>query len=169
MELSATTSQVKSVIEHITDSSSEMRKIITDSSIRSFIQTVKLDHVIWKADVCAILWELSDKEINDLAGNTCCRLGKWYYEGDGHQLYVHLPSFKALETPHQAVHCNGLQALQHHQEKNISLKIDRLKKMEAASITVLEMLGELEEEIIRDTKSLPDSSKNIESSDSVLF
>ena len=168
-ELSATTSQVQSVIAHLTDSSNEMRKIISDSSIRSFIQTVKLDHVVWKADVYAILWDLSDKEINDFADHTCCRLGKWYYQGDGHQLYVHLPAFQALEAPHQAVHSNGLQALKRHKSNDTTLKIDHLKKMEAASITVLDLLGELEEEIIIDQKTLLNSSVQDHSNSSELF
>ncbi|MBV1873466.1 MAG: CZB domain-containing protein [Gammaproteobacteria bacterium] len=169
LELSATTSQVQGVIDHITGSSNEMRGIISDSSIRGFIQTVKLDHVVWKADVYAILWDLSDKPINDFADHTCCRLGKWYYQGDGHQLYSHLPAFKALEAPHQAVHCHGLQALTHHKSNDAALKIEHLKKMEAASITVLELLEELEEEIITDQKSLLSSSEKDHSNPSELF
>ena len=169
LKLSSTTSQVQAVIDHLTDSSNKMRKIISDSSIRSFIQTVKLDHVVWKADVYAILWDLSDKEINNFADHTFCRLGKWYYQGDGHQLYAHLPAFKALEIPHQAVHSNGLQALKHHKSNDNTLKIDNLKKMEAASLTVLELLGELEEQIITEQKSLLSSPEKHHSDDLELF
>lgn len=169
LELSATASQVQSVIDHITGKSSEMKEIITDASIRSFIQTVKLDHVVWKADVYAILWDLSDKEIDHFADHTCCRLGKWYYEGDGYQLFSHLPAFKALERPHQAVHSNGIQALKHQKPSDFALKIDYLKKMESASIAVLDLLGELEEEIIIDQKTLLSSPEQTHSNTLELF
>jgi len=168
-ELAATTGQVQHVIDQITHNSSGMRDIISDSSVRSFIQTVKLDHVVWKGDVYAVMWDLSDKNINDFADHTCCRLGKWYYEGDGHHLYAQLSAFKSLEAPHQEVHSNGLKALQYHKADNISLKLDYLKKMEAASMIVLDMLGRLEDEVIRDEKLKPDASQKKSSDDLELF
>ena len=33
-----------------------------------------------------------------------CRLGKWYYEGDGNASFSNTPSFKSLEKPHSIVH-----------------------------------------------------------------
>ena len=168
-ELAATTGQVQHVINQITNSSSDMRDIIADSSVRSFIQTVKLDHVVWKADIYAVMWGLSDKEVNEFADHTCCRLGKWYYEGDGHHLYAYLPAFKSLEAPHQAVHSNGIKALQYHITDKPSLKFDHLKKMEAASMMVLDMLGRLEDEVIRDSKLKSDEPQQNDTADLELF
>ena len=153
-ELSTATSQVMAVINQVTGSSKEMSTIISHSSIRSFIQTVKMDHVIWKSDVYALMWELSDKDINEFADHTCCRLGKWYYEGDGQQFHSHLDAFKSLESPHKEVHVNGIQALKDFQNKNAAEQMNHLKKMEVASLTVLDILTQLEVDIIKEEELL---------------
>lgn len=158
-DLSTAACQVRDVINHITGSSNEMSEIINHSSIRSFIQTVKMDHVIWKSEVYALLWELSDKDIDDFADHTCCRLGKWYYEGDGHLYHSHLPAFKALEAPHKAVHLSGIQALKHHQQGDSKNQIFYLEKMEAASVEVLDILSQLEIDIIKEDDLLVRSAQ----------
>lgn len=147
-ELSNTTSQVRGVISHITTTSHEMSKVISHASIQSFIQTVKMDHVIWKSEVYKVLWGLSDKNIRDLPDHTCCRLGKWYYEGDGHNLYRQLSSFQALESHHKDVHSNGILALKHHEANRGKEKIQSLQAMEDASNRVLDKLTELEAAVI---------------------
>ena len=147
-ELSNTTSQVRGVISHITKTSHEMSKVISHASIQSFIQTVKMDHVIWKSEVYKVLWGLSDKHICDLPDHTCCRLGKWYYEGDGHNLYRQLPSFQALESHHKDVHSNGIMALKHDEADRGKDKIKSLQAMEDASNRVLDKLTELEAAVI---------------------
>ncbi|MEY8247688.1 MAG: methyl-accepting chemotaxis protein [Bermanella sp.] len=148
LELSATTDQVRGVVDSIITSSQSMGTVISQASIQSFIQTVKMDHVVWKSDVYKLLWGLSNKAIDEFADHTCCRLGKWYYQGDGHQYYRHLGAFKTLEVHHKGVHENGIQALKYHQEDNTEGKILCLKKMEAASEQVLLQLTELERSVI---------------------
>jgi hypothetical protein len=35
-----------------------------------------------------------------------CRLGTWYYEGQGAEMYSQVPSYSRLERPHVEVHRN---------------------------------------------------------------
>ncbi len=49
--------------------------------------------------------------LDDFADHTRCRLGKWYYEGEGHSCFSRLAGFRELEKPHRAVHRHALEAL----------------------------------------------------------
>jgi hypothetical protein len=142
-QLAAQTSNVKDIIQQITDVSKSMFDVIESSTHSSFIQTVKLDHVVWKAEVYRYIWGLSNKTMNDFADHTLCRLGKWYYQGGG-QDYKQYDAFKQLETPHKNVHQNGIAALQAHHNKNEKLTFECLQKMEKASDQVIDILSKLE-------------------------
>ena len=146
--LSEQTSSVKSIISEITDVSKNMFRVIQGTSHTSFLQTVKLDHVVWKSEVYRYYWSMSDKESTDEFTSHCsCRLGLWYYEGMGLQ-YKNLASFKALEAPHKAVHESGVAALKCHESNDEKGTYRHFEEMEKASDEVIEILGSLEEEIL---------------------
>ncbi|GAB1258761.1 methyl-accepting chemotaxis protein [Aurantivibrio plasticivorans] len=147
-ELSNNTQQVNDVIGVISDMSGRMSQVINHASVSSFIQTVKLDHVIWKTEVYKILWGLSDKSIDSFADHTSCRLGKWYYEGDGYDHYRKLSSYKSLESHHKDVHHYGIAALNAHVNDEAEEKVAHLRRMENASVEVIDLLSKLEKEIV---------------------
>lgn len=124
--------------------SKEMYQLITHSTDNSFIQTVKMDHIVWKAEVYKVIVGLSDKDISDFSEHTMCRLGQWYYEGEGSEKYASLAGFKALEKPHAAVHRNGIKALGLMQQNNQLESIACLKQMEESSVEVFNHLSSLE-------------------------
>jgi len=153
--LSEQTSSVKSIISDITSVSKNMFKVIQGSSHTSFLQTVKLDHVVWKAEVYRFIWGLSEKEdISDFKDHTQCRLGHWYYDGEGRE-YASLASFKAIEAPHKDVHRYGVAALHAHREKNEPDTMANLEKMESASNRIIELLAELEVDVLSHDVQLP--------------
>jgi len=43
-----------------------------------FIQTVKMDHIVWKLEVCKLVLGMSKKTIDVFADHAMCGLGKWY-------------------------------------------------------------------------------------------
>ncbi len=114
--------------DQILESSKDMHKVITESALSAFIQTVKLDHVVWKADVYAVMFENSNKSIDDFARHTECRLGKWYYQGDGRQ-YADLSAFKQLEEPHKRVHAAGIEAMLAAQSNDAAASRESLQRM----------------------------------------
>ena len=116
---------------------------ISASSLRSFIEVAKVDHLIFKFEVYKILMGISDKQPSDFASHTGCRLGKWYYEGDGKQCFSRLSGYKEMENPHIHVHRHGKDALEHFYSGNLELALDELENMESASMQVLEQLDQI--------------------------
>lgn len=145
--LSEQTDSVKVIVGDITDVSKNMFTVIRNSSHTSFLQTVKLDHVVWKAGVYRFIWNMSEEQISDFVDHTACRLGKWCYEGDGTK-YKDLPSFKALEPHHKEVHRKGVEAMEYHEKQDEKMAYDKLREMEKASDALIALLDDLEQEII---------------------
>ncbi|MEP1554933.1 MAG: methyl-accepting chemotaxis protein [Paraglaciecola sp.] len=121
-----------------------MKDAITTSSHRSFIQTVKLDHIVWKSEVYAVIYGMKDKGINDFADHKMCRLGKWY-QGEGKQKYSDNTSFRSLDRSHAEMHSNGLKAMQLFAENNKDEAVKYLVKMEGAGQEVMSCLDDLAE------------------------
>ncbi len=69
---------------------------------RVFMSLAKLDHVIWKVNT--YLSAITQKEQFAFVDHHNCRLGKWYYEGEGAEYFKKTPSYGSLESPHSIVH-----------------------------------------------------------------
>ncbi|RRJ82737.1 methyl-accepting chemotaxis protein [Aestuariirhabdus litorea] len=147
--VSERTTETHQISSQIVDLSQQMYRVITQHTDTSFLLTVKLDHIVWKLEVYQVMLGMSNKSIDQFADHTLCRLGKWYYEGEGSTKFRHLNAFRALEKPHAAVHQNGLSALDAHQTGTGQDCIGYLSKMEQASRDVLRLLTDLEREVER--------------------
>ncbi|MEI8668188.1 MULTISPECIES: methyl-accepting chemotaxis protein [unclassified Pseudoalteromonas] len=119
-----------------------MKNTISQASIRSFIQTVKLDHIVWKGEVYAVANGKSNKSIDDFTNHTMCRLGKWYKSDDSSE-YKSLNAFKQIDKPHSEVHKNGVQALQLIEQGKKAEAIKHIHLMESASEQVIQLLDQL--------------------------
>jgi methyl-accepting chemotaxis protein len=69
---------------------------------RVFMSLAKLDHIIWKVNT--YLSAITRKEQFTFVDHHNCRLGKWYYEGEGSEYFKKTSSYSALESPHSIVH-----------------------------------------------------------------
>ncbi len=69
---------------------------------RVFMSLAKLDHVMWKVNT--YLSVNRREPVFAFVDHHNCRLGKWYYEGEGKQYFSRARSYAALEGPHAAVH-----------------------------------------------------------------
>jgi len=121
-----------------------MKETISSSSHRAFIQTVKLDHIVWKSEVYAVIHGLNDKNIADFQDHKMCRLGQWY-QSNGRQQYTNNNSFKSLDRPHAEVHSSGIQAMKLFAEDKKDDAVKYLVKMEDSSRDVMSYLDELAE------------------------
>lgn len=119
-----------------------MKDAISDTTNRTFIQTVKLDHIVWKADVYAVLQGQSNKDISDFSDHSSCRLGQWY-QGAGRDIFGRNKAFGELDAPHAEVHRSGVAAMKEAQNGNHNAAIKHLIKMENASEKVLSLLDQL--------------------------
>ncbi|MGO2512616.1 methyl-accepting chemotaxis protein [Marinomonas polaris] len=145
MDISSSSVQIDKVVDDVISRSNHMQGVISIAATHSFLNTVKLDHAVWKNDVYnRIDKKKFDEEVNL---HTECRLGKWYYEGYGSRHFQQSPSFKAIETPHRAVHESGRAALKAAQTGNTKEMLVQLDKMEVASLQVVVHIESLMEEV----------------------
>ncbi len=132
--------EASSSMETLLGIANELETAIATSSLRSFIEVAKVDHLIFRFEVYKTFMGISNKQSSEFASHTACRLGKWYYEGEGKELYSRLPGYREIEQPHAAVHRHGKDALEHFRKGDFDIAIDELQAMEAASLQVLEQL-----------------------------
>ena len=130
-------------IEKLQNFSDITRSVIRSATLRTFAELAKLDHIIFKFGVYKVLMGLSDKKPGDFSAHHTCRLGKWYFEGDGKKYYSNLQSYRDMDRPHQAVHSNGYNAVEHFYKDDKNLALASTHEMEKASTQVLECLERL--------------------------
>ncbi|HHH35451.1 MAG TPA: chemotaxis protein [Gammaproteobacteria bacterium] len=142
--------------EEFNDAAHQTISSVTNAQEISFSTLVKIDHIIYKQNAY-IAVNNTDREEEAQAisvDNHNCRLGKWYYEGIGSQYFSHLPSYAALEAPHEVVHSSAHHALDlaHqdwlHNDEVMEGIVAELGQMEAASLEVMNLLTSMTEESI---------------------
>jgi len=120
---------------------------VTESDSRVFISIAKLDHIIWKVNTYLSLIE--GAPTFPYVDYHNCRLGKWYYEGRGKDLFSSVASFERLERPHAQVH-EGTKEVFRLLEQAGRDDLDALEraiaKMEEGSEGVFRLLDQIVEE-----------------------
>ncbi|NLR73792.1 chemotaxis protein [Leeia sp. IMCC25680] len=109
------------------------------SSLRGFCEVAKIDHLLFKLRVYRILFGLSQEGADDFVDHFQCRLGQWYYHGEGKQ-YAHMPAYRDMDNPHQQLHQHVLAAITHHQAGETAAMLDAVQRMETSGALVLEAL-----------------------------
>lgn len=119
---------------------------IAHTGERVFVSLAKLDHVIWKVNT--YLSAITGKEQFAFVDHHNCRLGKWYYEGEGHQFFKNTSSYPSLESPHSIVHnaTHKIFELMKTDEIGSEKMVKTIKEMEEASNQVFEKLDRILQE-----------------------
>ncbi|WP_294245875.1 methyl-accepting chemotaxis protein [Propionivibrio sp.] len=130
-------------IEEILDLSKKMESVIGDAGLRSFTELAKIDHLVYKFEIYKVFIGISDKRADDFASHKTCRLGRWYYEGEGKACFSKLDGYQAMEAPHQLVHQYGREAVAKLLDGDFSGGAEQLTRMEEASNQVLECLSRM--------------------------
>lgn len=125
------------------DLSRRMEETIAASALRSFLEIAKIDHLVYKFEIYRVLMGQSHKTAADLPSHLNCRLGQWYYEGEGRSGYAKLPAFGELEAPHKTFHEAGMAALEANGRGDLATCFTHIDEMEAASNKVLAALDKL--------------------------
>ena len=123
--------------------SHRMEKTIAAMALRSFAELAKVDHLVFKFEIYRVLFGASEKRAGDFASHTGCRLGKWYYEGDGHACYSKLPGYREVEAPHVDVHRGGVAAVEAFWRGQPDAALAEVAAMEKASLAVLQQLDRM--------------------------
>lgn len=127
-------------LKHLIELSRDMEGAIAASALRSFVELAKLDHLVYKFEVYKVFMGLSEKRPQDFSSHTACRLGKWYYEGDGHACFSQLPGYREVEAPHKTFHTHGVAAVEAFYAGDRGGALSHMQKMEEASMEVLASL-----------------------------
>lgn len=135
---------VQETTNDIVSMSQDMYGLIDCSTTNTFVQTVKMDHIVWKAEIYKVMAGLSDKTADDFDTHTMCSLGSNVPDGNN---YGSVSAFKALEAPHKAVHDHGVSALECIAKDDRSKAMVHMQEMEKASVDLFGHLSSLERDI----------------------
>ena len=135
--------EVLGTVNEVLVLSRDMHNILGKASQENFLQTVKLDHIVWKNKVYQQFLGVAEMDPEALVNHTSCRLGKWYYEGEGGKLFSQHSAFRALEAPHRQVHDEGIAAIRAKQADDLPGALAHFRNMEKASETVIDLVSQL--------------------------
>ncbi len=149
---------VQSAVEEMSSSFNEFaeRAQMTLTSVEfahdiCYSTLVKVDHMIYKQRAYKSFYAGTDNPDAQAVqvDHHNCRLGKWYYEGDGRETFGSLDAFRQLEEPHGEVHAAGhaaLHLLSQEWQKDPELLAQILanyRQMEEASDRVMDRMDAL--------------------------
>jgi len=149
---SADGQRAASTMEELMGMSKSMGRTISAAALRGFCELAKIDHLLFKFNVYEQLFGL--RPSSTISSHHDCRLGHWYYEGEGKACFASLSGYSQLEPPHARVHTGAQAALQAHQNNALDEVLRHVADMEQAShevVTFLERMatdGESREELV---------------------
>ncbi|MDD4912505.1 MAG: CZB domain-containing protein [Sideroxydans sp.] len=117
-----------------------MEGTISAAALRSFVEVAKIDHILYKFEIYKVFMKISDRTSDSFSSHTSCRLGKWYFEGEGKDCYARLDGYQAIANPHQQFHQNGKDAVTAFRAGEALRGMELVAKMESDSMAVLAAL-----------------------------
>jgi len=141
-----------SVIKEFTSTTETTAQMANKINKSLYTTLVKTDHIIYKHNVYSALLN-HDQNQAPTSDEHHCRLGKWYYEGEGKKLFSHTKAYKEIEHPHKNVHQFTLDVIKCIKTKdctsakNFNFVADAMKKMEENSNQLFGLLDEMIEEV----------------------
>ncbi|HZX31507.1 MAG TPA: methyl-accepting chemotaxis protein [Rhodocyclaceae bacterium] len=124
-------------MERLLGLSQHMQGTIAASSRLANAELANVEELTLKLEVYKVLLGLSDLAPQELPDETQCRLGRWYYEGEGRAEFSRLPGFREMEAPHKAVHDYARKAVERYRAGDVSGALEALTRMEEANLTVM--------------------------------
>ena len=108
-----------------------------------FMSLAKVDHLLWKINTYL---SINNREpAFEFVDHHNCRLGKWYYEGEGKEFFSNCEHYKELEQPHSVVH-NGTRNifdLIKHETIDYEKLMEAVQLMEDSSQKVFDSLSNI--------------------------
>jgi hypothetical protein len=126
-------------------SSRETVEYVSYAKDKSFGLLAKVDHIVFKQNGYIAIdkdEEAAEYQAVQVAP-TNCRLGKWYFEGDGHACFSNLPGYRELDLPHQKVHDSGKAAIDAFYAGEQDSVLKHIAEMEKSSMQVLSLLEKM--------------------------
>jgi len=131
---------------HNADLSAKEAKYIHNSL---FGTLVKIDHIIFKSKAYTTVLNERGELVDDFGDHHSCRMGKWYYEGEGKEIFGHTKAYKAMEEPHAIVHKMVLETVPCAKQQscltpeNRERIVENFTRMEQASNRLFELIHQM--------------------------
>ncbi len=138
---------------HMNEIDEKIKSYFKDINLTSdmiFMSLAKVDHMIWKINTYL---SINNREPDfQFVDHHKCRLGKWYYEGEGKKYFSHSSHYDALEKPHSIVHNGTKDIFELIKEENIDYEklMQAVKLMEDSSQEVFNILSEIAQDAMRE-------------------
>ena len=117
--------------------SRKMEQAIASSAMLSNVELANIEELSLKLEVYKVFMGVSRITPDDLPDFTACRLGQWYYDGEGKSYFSALPGYREMEEPHKAVHVNAKKAVQLYYAGDYAGALGALAAMEKSNLTVM--------------------------------
>jgi len=124
-------------MQRLLELSQRMQGSIASSSRLANAELANIEELTLKLEVYKVLLGLSDLRPEALPDETECRLGQWYYEGEGKAEFSRLAGYREMEAPHKAVHDYARRAVDNYRRGDFTGALDALTRMEEANLTVM--------------------------------
>ena len=137
----------------LTENSSIISQENKDITYAVFMVLSKLDHLLFKANGYKTVF--TGEATGHFASDSECRLGKWYFEGNGKEKFGKCASYSKMAEPHKEVHENIKKAVNCVQKGTCTQESQNVmtyfNDAERASVKVVENLNSMlqEEKAIR--------------------
>jgi archaellum component FlaC len=123
--------------------SERISQTIAVSALHSFTELAKLDHLVYKFDVYQVFAGKSEKRVDEFKDHHQCRLGQWYYGGEGRACFSRLDGYADMEGHHKAVHNSARESLERMAAGDFHAGLSCLESMERASQSVVDCLDRM--------------------------
>ncbi len=137
----AESAQAMDSMQHLLDLSRRMEGAIASSALLANVELANLEELALKLEVYKVFLGISTLRPEDLPDEQHCRLGQWYYAGEGHERFAGLRGYAELEQPHRAVHQHARRAVALYYAGGLAAGLAELKAMEQANQTVMSGIG----------------------------
>ena len=136
-------SKLNGCLVHDSQAMKESFRDMEFTNDRVFMSLAKLDHILWKVNT--YYSAVTKEEQFKFVDHHNCRLGKWYYEGDGKENFSKTKHYAKLEAPHATVHNGTHRVFDLMVQEKIDTKalVGAFEEMERGSDDVFSILDEI--------------------------
>ena len=117
--------------------SHQMEHSISNAALLANVELANIEELSLKLEVYKVFMGESKIKPDDLPSYTVCRLGQWYYDGEGKAYFSKLPGYRAMEEPHKAVHIHAKLAVKLYYAGNYIGALDAMAAMESTNMKVM--------------------------------
>jgi methyl-accepting chemotaxis protein len=135
--------QAVASMHELLELSRRMEHAISDSAILANVELANIDELELKLEVYKVFFGISNALPEAFPDEQHCRLGQWYYQGDGRELFADMQDYRAMEDPHKAMHDQAINAVRYYQAGQLEHALEALNAMEQANHTVMRGLNSM--------------------------